>query len=550
MTDKAIEINLFGACVVRSKRGPEFDLNGAKHRALFALLATAPLGRRTRAFLQDTLWGTSCYDSGRQSLRRALSDIKSIMGDTFNQVLVATNSDLTLDLSKVDFIGRPGSGEFLEGMDLKEDGFNRWLISMRLDPAQVHSLYSPSSQPPARPVLPVVAVLPARSGPGAQDFGILGDWLAEEISRSLSRSNVLSVISHLSARALASDVIDIASVMTKLGADYCIAGGIRSEGKTVIFDADFIDTRSGRILWTRRFAGSVEDFTSYEAPGIAHIVRTVGSTIADEAIRHTNGRELRSIDDQRLLIAGISLMHRQTLKDFARSRELISEVLARAPRAAEAHAWLGKWYVLSVFNGWSTDPKRDTQFAVDQTARALDIDPDSAFALTIDGFVHNNLLQRLDIAGSRYSEALRINPNEALCWLLKGMVHAFMDQADDAIIHVTRARKLSPLDPFGYFFDSLEASAQLSAGNYEAALSRAESSLDGNRRHISTLRAKITALYFLDRTQEARAAARELLRRQPSATVRAYRENHPACEYQLGKAVAQALEAAGIPKGD
>ena len=64
---KLLEINLFGACIVRSVGTVSYEITGAKHRALFALLATAPFGRRTRSFLQDTLWGTSCFDSGRQS---------------------------------------------------------------------------------------------------------------------------------------------------------------------------------------------------------------------------------------------------------------------------------------------------------------------------------------------------------------------------------------------------------------------------------------------------------------------------------------------------
>ncbi len=51
--------------------GYDFEIKGAKHRALIALLVTAPLGRRTRSFLQETLRGGSCYDTGRQSLRRA-----------------------------------------------------------------------------------------------------------------------------------------------------------------------------------------------------------------------------------------------------------------------------------------------------------------------------------------------------------------------------------------------------------------------------------------------------------------------------------------------
>ena len=35
------------------------------------------------------------------------------------------------------------------GINLREDGFNRWLGALRLNPQQVYSLYSLSSQPPA-----------------------------------------------------------------------------------------------------------------------------------------------------------------------------------------------------------------------------------------------------------------------------------------------------------------------------------------------------------------------------------------------------------------
>src|SRR5579883_1159734 len=125
MDAKLIEISLFGACVVRSVRAGEFEITGAKHKALFALLATAPFGRRTRPFLQDALWGTACYDTGRQSLRRALSDIKQIMGESFAHVLTSTNSDVALDLNRVSFIGRPGAGELLEGINIREEGFRR-----------------------------------------------------------------------------------------------------------------------------------------------------------------------------------------------------------------------------------------------------------------------------------------------------------------------------------------------------------------------------------------------------------------------------------------
>jgi TolB-like protein len=533
--------------VVRSAQPGGFEITGAKHKALFALLATAPFGRRTRPFLQDTLWGTACYDTGRQSLRRALSDIKQIMGDAFAEVLSSTNSDLTLDLARVRFIGRPGSGELLEGINLREEGFNRWLGAMRLDPQQVYSLYSLSSQPPVAPMLPLIAVLPFRTITGEPGHAVLGDWLAEEVCRSLSRSNLTAVISHWSSRALDHERVDIATVRARLNVDYCVVGTLRVGAREIVLDADFVDTVTGRILWTRQFAESPDNFLGRSAKGVAEIVRAVGRAIADDAIAHVSDRHLAEVEDHRLLLAGVDLMHRPSLRAFAKSRDLIDEALRRAPHAAETHAWFGKWHVLSVFNGWSTNPAKDTQRAVDCTARALDINPESAFAMTIDGFAHNNLLRRTDIAQQRYDAALRLNPNESLAWLLSGALHAFRDEPDAAVCATEKARRLSPIDPFQYFYESLSASALLSAGRYEEALAFADSSLQRNDRHISTLRTKIAALHYLDRDAEARIVGSEVLRRHPDFTVAGYLRGHPAGEYESGRRVAVALRAADIP---
>ena len=63
----------------------------------------------------------------------------------------------------------------------------------------------------------------------------------------------------------------------------------------------------------------------------------------------------------------------------------------------------------------------------------------------------------------------------------------------------------------------------------------------------STLRAKAASLHCLGRAQEARAAAREILRRQPDFTVAGYLRAHPAGDHEFGRRVAAALTGAGIP---
>ncbi|HEX8167377.1 MAG TPA: hypothetical protein VF601_16535 [Beijerinckiaceae bacterium] len=547
MTNKIVDMNLFGACSVKSTEAGAFSITGAKHKALFALLATAPFGRRTRSFLQETLWGAACYDTGRQSLRRALADIKQLMGEHYGALLSGNNAELTIDLSRVRFMGHISAGPFLEGLDIREPGFVQWVTSIRQNPGQLAGLFSLTSHARLSPILPVVAVLPFRAVGGDGGDSVLGDWLAEEICRSLSRSRLLAVISHLSCREFGSSGIDIAAVRNILQADFCATGTLRRARGEIVLDADFVDARSGRILWTRQFASRADHFLDNSSQGIAAIVSAIGGAIADEALTHTRGMVPAEIEDHRLIIAGVALMHRSTLRDFARARELIEEAAKRAPHTPEIHAWLGKWYVLSVFNGWSADIVQETSRALDCTARALDISPDNPFCLTIDGFAQNNLLRRLDIADQRYSAALELDPNSALSWLLKGVLHAFRDEGTLAVDATNKARKLSPLDPFGYFYDSLNATAYLAERNYERSLELANKSLTANDRHISTLRTKIVALHNLGRREEAEQVGRELLRRQPGFTIKAYCQSHPAAEYQFGKDAAAALSAAGIP---
>jgi TolB-like protein len=545
---KALAINLFGACAVNSTDG-RYAITGSKHKALFALLATAPFGRRTRGFLQEALWGVACYDTGRQSLRRALADIKAIMGEDFGVVLSCTYSDITLDIGAVEFLGHRSAGEFLEGLDIREAGFSTWLQGIRQHPAQLDALFRNTRETLLPSILPVVGVLPFRAIGGNPTLPILGDWLAEETCRSLCRSHLLSVISHLSSREFARTTFDLSGARARLGLDFCLAGTVREAGDQVVLDVDFVDVPTSRILWTRRFTGLAGDIAREPDIALSGLVRSIGATIADESIAHVADRPLHAIDDHRLLMAGVSLMHRSTLRDFARAKELLVEASVRAGHAAEIHAWLGKWYALSVFNGWSSDNARDTQFALDSTARALDLSPDNAFSLAIDGFAHCNLVRRLDVAERRYAAALESSPNEALAWLFKGALHTFRAEGTEAIESASRARALSPIDPFGYFYDAMIAGAHLAAGNFQEALELAERSLEVNDRHLSTLRIKLFALHFVGRTQEAAAVGRELLQRQPDFTIADYMRRHPSAEYPMGRMMAEALRTAQIPLG-
>ncbi|MCO6381442.1 MAG: hypothetical protein JXQ91_18140 [Vannielia sp.] len=552
---RVVCIRLFGVFALSWEDGDEIRVRSTKIRAMLAMLATAPEGTRTRAWLQDMLWGRSGHEHGRASLRRALTDLRGLFGEDFTELFEVNNSEVRLHLERIRITGTLEDGDFLEGTEIAEDGFAEWIQSQRKSNRTILSAVA-RTRPGrvAQEIMnrgmhlhPSIAILPFATARGYQGPVQLGDMISEEISRSLSRSHMLDVISHLSCRTLDARSVALVEIQEKLDADYVVAGNYRTQGDKLMVNADFIDTKTGRISWTREMQSSLSDFLRGGEGLVAGLAGEIGRAVMDTSLDLAASSPLPDVDSHALLMGSITLMHRLSVQSFAKSKTYLEEVIERVPESAVLHGWMGKWHVLSVVQGWSSRLDEDTATARDFTARALDLQADNSFALTMDGLVNNNLLKRHDVAMRRYDEAIELDPNNALAWLLKGVLHAFTDDGDRAVTFTNRARALSPLDPQAYYFDSLSAAARLAAHDYEGALELAERSMKANRRHVSTLRARIVALYHLDRMEEARASAETLLRADPGFNIRGYLRDHPAAEFGSGRDWARALREAGIP---
>jgi adenylate cyclase len=273
----------------------------------------------------------------------------------------------------------------------------------------------------------------------------------------------------------------------------------------------------------------------------------ISSAIMSSELQRARNQPLPTLQGYTLLMAAIALMHRLSVADFTEARHLLQTLLDRSKRQPIPQAWLAKWHVLRVQQGWSPNETHDARMALQHTQDALGADPTCSLALAVDGFVHTNLLKRFDIAQDRYDIALETNPNDSFAWLLRGMMYAFMGQGKRAVSETSRALALSPLDPHRYFYDSLAGSAHISAGDYGLGLELAKRSLRANRTHTSTLRAMAVAQTRLGLADEARETVRLLLRLEPELTVSRWLARSPAAPFTTGKDWATALRAAGVP---
>ena len=67
----------------------------------------------------------------------------------------------------------------------------------------------------------------------------------------------------------------------------------------------------------------------------------------------------------------------------------------------------------------SSESDREIGLALASTARGLELEPDNAFCLTIDGFAQTNLKKRLDLSAARYDLAIDTTPSCAIAWLTR-----------------------------------------------------------------------------------------------------------------------------------
>lgn len=544
MTKRMLQIRLFGGFSCHWEDGEELHIRGAKHRALIALVATAANGTHSRSWIQEVLWSLSGEELGRASLRRALADLRKVFGSQFNSIFMLSNIDVQIDFGCIELLGDARDGEFLEGITIPEVGFDNWLREKRN--AVTGKSRSAHTIAPTG-LAPRVAIVPFTPKTADQIEAKFSDLVALEVSRGISRSKMIDVISHLSSRRLVSRQLDLASIQSRLNIDYLVYGSVRLNGRKFRIDADLADAKSGQIIWTRDFEGSLPEFLERSQEEISALCSQIGYGILSASVELAKTRPLPHIESHALLMSAITFMHRHELASFARSRAHLEELINRAPQHATLHSWLAKWYVLSIAQGWSNDTQGDNIRARDCTKRALEIDPNCSFSLAIDGMIQSSGRHDDSLATKRFDNATQIDPNNALAWLMYSRLHMFRGEGELALKYADRASSLSPIDPHGYFFDIMIASAHSVCGNYTEALKFAERSLKANQRHTSSHRVKVIALESMGRGREAAHAASTLVRLEPNLTIKNYLEAHPSGDSPLTRQWSEALKSAGVP---
>lgn len=520
-------LSLLGPFRLERRDGGRIDISSKRGQALLAMLATSGAGERTRAWLQDKLWGSREAEQAQASLRRELSNLRQVVNQPGCTILHADHQRIWLDLALVDVdlrrLDYAGAGEFLEGFDLaQEDGFEEWLRTER-QRADLRShapapAPTPESTPPVPQLdpgfadLPALAVLPFNNATGDPAHNFLADGLSEDLIDRLSRLRWLPVIARSSSHAAGSQISDPRTAAQQLGARYVVEGSLRA-GPVIQLLASLTDTHSGQVLWSSRIP--MPDHAN--PAGLEDLLGVLAATLELKVDQREQSRALAkpatdlAVSD--LIWRGRWHLNRLSRMDAARARECFDEALAREPASPEAliqSTWARLWDL------WRTRGDEADIRAVRQMAqRAIIADYDDARGHMLAGVAESWLRQPLR-SEALLRRAIDLNPSLVLAHAQLGSTLSLRDAPAEALVHLDFAIRLSPNDQQLFFIAGERALAHLMLNDWEAALADAETAISRRGAYWYAHVLKINALSHAEQPELAARALTELMANSPT----------------------------------
>ena len=187
-------------------------------------------------------------------------------------------------------------------------------------------------------------------------------------------------------------------------------------------------------------------------------------------------------------------------------------------------AWCCVWRKA---NGWVTDRVKEFGEAERLARRAVALGKDDAVALARGGHALAYVVGEFDAGKAFTDQALLINPNFAVGWMLSGLVSVYRGEPDEAVRDLASAVRLSPLDPLTFVAQTAYAMAYFFAGNYEEALSWAEKVVR-DKPELSARIAHLRSSECAHRAAGGSTANRELLRQlDPELRISNLKDRYP-----------------------
>ncbi len=395
-----------------------------------------------------------------------------------------------------------------------------------------------------------LGVLPLKLVGTSEEEAHLSPGLADEITTALARFRWMFLVSSNSLARFAADTRDEGEIARTFGLDFLLDGAIQKVRSRLRITLRLLDLRAGnQVVWARRFDRQTNDLLTLQDEIAAEVVAQIDPEILLIEAKRVAARPPHDPTAYDLLLRAIPLIGRMEREPFMKAGQLLRQAIDAEPDYASVHGWYAYWHIFFVGQGWAEDASAALEAAGQHAERAVTLDPNDARALTTAGHVRAFLHHRLREAVALHEQALSANPNLAMAWNLSGVAHAYLGDPDEAERRIGRYKKLSPLDPHAFFFDTAFIIVALLKRDYESAVAYGRAVSEMNPAFSAACKPYLAALGYLGQQQEAAVVLRRLLSIERDFTVARFLETSPFERPEDREHFATGLRSAGVPEG-
>jgi serine/threonine protein kinase/tetratricopeptide (TPR) repeat protein len=341
---------------------------------------------------------------------------------------------------------RPGRARVAAGVGL--------LLALVLAAAWLYRRLPGATEPAT--AIRALAVLPLEDLSNLADQPYLADGLTEAIISDLSRFGSLRVISRASVMRYKGSKQPVREIARELGVDGLVAGTVLHADGRLQVTANLVDGETGQQLWGERYQRSFQDVLVLQSE--------LARTVADRIALQLTPRERALLDARQsavnaeaheLYLRGRYLWNRRDPASLRQAKAAFQEATRIAPDSALAWAGLADTHFYEGYAFGRTPPRESMPAARAAARRALELAPDMAEALTVEGLVSLFFDWDRKAAEASLRRAVLANPGYvfahrglAALELTRRRMHAAVANAEDAV-------RLDPVSPAENYFLAL-----------------------------------------------------------------------------------------------
>jgi serine/threonine-protein kinase len=259
------------------------------------------------------------------------------------------------------------------------------------------------------------------------------DGLTEELINRLACVPELQVVARTSAFSFKGRNEDVRQVGAKLNVTTILEGSVRKAGGQLRVTAQLIDVASGFHLFSKTYQREYKDIFDLQD----ELAQAVASEVAPQSVRPSLPQETRTenLHAYNAYLRGMYVMGSEFV-DLRQCIDYFEEAIGYSPDYAPAWAGKAHGYVLMAWFYRAPDHEA-MQLARNAATKALELEPESAMALTSVASIECAIEWRWGEAEEKFLRAIELQPSLSVSyvayafWCLLPQLR--FDEAEDLI---------------------------------------------------------------------------------------------------------------------